>query len=299
MTLKWNWKSIIECEEILIGRYRGKNKRNWVSWNVVIAFKENYGLGFGSLQELNATLLTKTKSNILFWLKYWYGGSSFASTFSISMIGEDKSCYISERLTLCEPQWEWKKIPNNNKEVSELVFYPLVGFDKWNSNLSIDGRFYVHDLHVLIDSKVICSVINPVVWSKLFFFFWRACMDCIPTALALAHRGMSIRSSSCRICFNRPESSEHLVVACPYMHEDLIWIFNWHGIPLPSLSSMKYVISYAANWGYCPMKRKSLLAVVYGWLWCVWRTRNKKYSTRCITFLLKRWIRPSLRSLIE
>lgn len=124
-------------------------------------------------------------------------------------------------------------------------------------------------------------------------------MDCIPTALALAHRGMSIRSSSCRICFNRPESSEHLVVACPYMHEDLIWIFNWHGIPLPSLSSMKYVISYAANWGYCPMKRKSLLAVVYGWLWCVWRTRNKKYSTRCITFLLKRWIRPSLRSLIE
>ncbi|KAL4558696.1 hypothetical protein LXL04_036897 [Taraxacum kok-saghyz] len=37
------------------------------------------------------------------------------------------------------------------------------------------------------------------------------------------------------------------------------------------------LIKYAAVWGNCPKKRKVFLAILYGYLWCVWKARNEMY----------------------
>lgn len=71
--------------------------------------------------------------------------------------------------------------------------------------LSSDENFYVCNLRSLIDSKVTNHFDNPTIWFRLtplkvIDFVWCACMDQIPSALALSRRGIPISSLNCLFC---------------------------------------------------------------------------------------------------
>ncbi|KAL4574985.1 hypothetical protein LXL04_021825 [Taraxacum kok-saghyz] len=57
----------------------------------------------------------------------------------------------------------------------------------------------------------------------------------------------------------------------PYLAKAvLVKIWNWCDINPPNCDSALEIISYAANWGNCP-KRKILIAIIYGYMWCLWK----------------------------
>lgn len=161
-----------------------------------------------------------------------------------------------------------------------LSNFPLADVgDAWDSKPNSNGDFYVNNLRCLIDSKLTCVVSNPTSWLtvvplKVTCFIWRACLDRIPTAIALMHRGVNIPSDSCHLCPGGTDSSDHILYGCPFTREVLLWIFKWCGIPLPVFDSVTEVIAFAANWGRCPKKKMIFVAIVYCLLWNVWKVRN-------------------------
>lgn len=51
--------------------------------------------------------------------------------------------------------------------------------------------------------------------------------------------------------------------------EAITWILNWCSIPLQNFSRVNDLGDFAAKWGCCPKKRKLLLPIVYGFIWCI------------------------------
>ena len=56
--------------------------------------------------------------------------------------------------------------------------------------------------------------------------------------------------------------------------EVLEWVFNWCKIDPKSFDSIGDLLSFAADWGRCPKKKRIFLAIVYGFVWSMWKTRN-------------------------
>ena len=153
--------------------------------------------------------------------------------------------------------------------------------DVWISKLSMDGKFYVRDLRSIINARLTRFEINPTVWthlvpSKAACFVWRACQDRIPTKAALARRGMQFLNLDCHLCGSGLEDSNHVIVNCLYLKETLDWLWRWCNVPAPTLNTVSDLISFAANWGRCPKKRKVFIAIIYGYFWCVWKARNNR-----------------------
>nr|KAJ0227813.1 hypothetical protein LSAT_V11C100042030 [Lactuca sativa] len=151
-------------------------------------------------------------------------------------------------------------------------------------------NFYIISLTGLriIDSKITCAVDNPIIWTnevprKVTGFAWRACMDRIFSAVALSLRGVSI-PTSCNFCSNGLDSTDHILIGCSFATEVLQWTLKWCNIPWQTFDSVKDLVGFAANWGRCPKKRRILIAIVYDYLWFVWKARsdmvfNKRHTT--------------------
>ena len=227
-------------------------------------------------------------SNTLFWLENWAGCGAFADRFpALYALEKKKSCVIAERISGCSLIGSWKKKPASSEELTELQIMRGVtdslsmagGLEFWKSKMSADGNFYVHDFRALIDSKLTVPLYNPTVWLKLVpikvtIFVWRTCIDRIPSAMALVQRGINVPNKACQFCVAENEETDHFLVGCPVTEEALRWIFNWCGIPWQRFQSVGELVKFAAVWGNCPKKRKILLAILYGFLWCVWNARN-------------------------
>ncbi|KAL4560381.1 hypothetical protein LXL04_032531 [Taraxacum kok-saghyz] len=155
------------------------------------------------------------------------------------------------------------------------------GPDKWVSKLASDGCFYVRNLRHLIDEKTTLPAMNPTVWYhlipvKITCFVWRACRGRIPTSDALMQRNVTVPSATCHLCANNQEDVNHLFLTCTTAVEVLAWIFSWCDINLNHFSGITDFVAFAGNWGRCPKKRKILTAILYGYLWSMWKARNEK-----------------------
>nr|KAJ0209201.1 hypothetical protein LSAT_V11C400165610 [Lactuca sativa] len=127
------------------------------------------------------------------------------------------------------------------------------------SILSHDGNFYVRDLRSLIDFLVSKSMLNVIIWLqivplKVIGFIWRACINRIPTDVALVRRGVSIQNMGCSWCDMRSKDSKHIFVGCAFAQEVLSQILRWFHIPFQVFESIYEIISFAADWGNCPKK---------------------------------------------
>ncbi|KAL4574928.1 hypothetical protein LXL04_021768 [Taraxacum kok-saghyz] len=61
-----------------------------------------------------------------------------------------------------------------------------------------------------------------------------------------------------------------------YTRASLNWILKWCNIQDQQFKTVGEMVKFAAIWGNCPKKRKILLAIIYGYLWCTWKARNDK-----------------------
>lgn len=99
----------------------------------------------------------------------------------------------------------WKQQSNIHVEIDDVAMLQqaISSFSlsdvagTWKSTLYFDGKCYMNDLRSLIDSFVTESMYNVMIWVYLVLlkvncFIWRGCIDKIPTASALSHRGLNI-----------------------------------------------------------------------------------------------------------
>lgn len=169
-------------------------------------------------------------SDTLFWLDNWTGNGEFAYRFPLLFeLDKNKFCLVSERCNPNNMDWAWKKLPSSPLEISELESLKEIvesysfsdGSDSWNSKLSADESFYVHDCRTLIDSKVTTLMYNPTKWIRLVLLkvmmsVWRACIDRIPSAVMLSRMGISLPSTSCQFCVLEIDEADHFLVWCPF-----------------------------------------------------------------------------------
>lgn len=218
------------------------------------------------------------------------GGGSFDSRFpSLSILDKKKSCFVSERILPNEFKWAWKRNPSSDQELADInslsgLISNVVtshGLDQWISLLSGDGVFHVRELRCLIDSKITSPMVNPTVWFhipplKVICFVWRACIDRIPTVMALFKRGVRVGTNSCHLCSSGVDDTDHLFTGCSFAGDIWKWLCHWCGIPFRSFNNVSSLVEFAANWGHCPKKKRIFLVIVYGFLWCIWKARNEK-----------------------
>nr|KAJ0194475.1 hypothetical protein LSAT_V11C800390950 [Lactuca sativa] len=106
------------------------------------------------------------------------------------------------------------------------------GLDRWISLLSGDGVFHVRELRCLIDSKITSPMVNPTVWFhippvKVICFVWRACIDRIPTMMALSKRGVRVETNSCHLCSSGVDDTDHLFMGCSFAGDIWNWLCHW------------------------------------------------------------------------
>ena len=124
--------------------------------------------------------------------------------------------------------------------------------DIWKSKLSPNGNFSIHDLHGIIDSKLTVPMPNLTIWLrlvplKIIVFVWRACIDRLPSVVALARRGISVSNISCQFCNVGIDDSNHFFLTCTQVEDSLRWIFNWYSIPWQNFNSVGRLVQFAAT----------------------------------------------------
>ena len=60
-------------------------------------------------------------------------------------------------------------------------------------------------------------------------------------------------------------------------------IMDWCKIPHTNFNSVRDIVNFAGEWGTCPRKRKIMVAIVFGFIWSIWRARNGKiFKKLCV-----------------
>ncbi|KAL4570897.1 hypothetical protein LXL04_026561 [Taraxacum kok-saghyz] len=113
-----------------------------------------------------------------------------------------------------------------------------------------------------------------LISSNYFLNVWRACIDRIPSSVALSKRGISLISTECPLCRNGIEETDHILVNCSFAGDVFRWLLSWCGIPDMPIGTVTEALDFAAKWGNCPKKRKIFLALLYGSFWIIWKSRN-------------------------
>ncbi|KAL4560863.1 hypothetical protein LXL04_033019 [Taraxacum kok-saghyz] len=209
-------------------------------------------------------------SDILFWWDDWtelgYLKTRFPMLFELD---RRKSCLLSKRVSSTGFQGRWKRRPKDNAELAEqrdlegVVNSITIRSESYNltSSLSTDGVYHVRDLRDLIEScwVLICG---------LGFL--------IPSASALLRRGITVPNGRCHLCDDGEDDTNHFLVDCPTARASLNWILKWCNIQEQQFKTVGEMVKFAAIWGNYSKKRKILLAIIYGYLWCTWKARNDK-----------------------
>lgn len=115
--------------------------------------------------------------------------------------------------------------------------------------------------------------------------------------MALSRCGVNT-STSCHLCANALETSDHLLVRYPYARDVIYWIFKRCDLPSQDFNTVKEFVGYAANSGRCAKKRKKSIAIIYGMLWFVWGREMRELLIATSSLLPKRWMVSSLRCII-
>ena len=308
LLFKWLWRFNSENDtlwrQVINGIHNGSRKPlhalgkkslkgTWYNIVAIIADLQEMGIDKNLIWKHSINSGTKT----LLWMEDWDGTGSLACRFPhLYNLEKLKSCFISERLSNNNLIWAWKKKPSTPDELEEyselctsLSQIQLNNSqDRWRSALSHDGSFTVHDLRHYIDKKLTTPAPNPTIWIqivplKVTCFVWRACLGRIPTASALSIRGIHLNSSDCVLCPNGIDEVNHILVNCPLAKETIEWILIWCGLPPQHFTDLVDLVKFAASWGRCPKKRKLLVAICYGFIWCTWKARNDRLFNNTIT----------------
>nr|KAJ0226292.1 hypothetical protein LSAT_V11C100045520 [Lactuca sativa] len=232
-----------------------KNKINWVAWKLVLGPKDQGGLGVGSLACMNWALLYKwlwrfKSDSTSLWKRVICGIHNNMRNPFIGLAKKSlPGIWLVSGIVLCSGKMigqvarisnnrfigAWKRAPSSTIKIVELS----------------DLRICI-DVMVLINSKLIVPLSNLIVWLRLvplkidFPQLWHSCRA---IWFLTIHVGFALMLSFSKRCFK--------------MCFQLVWHFV-----LGSLFNSRRLR------GIVLKKRKNLLAILYGFLWCVCKARN-------------------------
>ncbi|CAH1440248.1 unnamed protein product [Lactuca virosa] len=101
-------------------------------------------------------------------------------------------------------------------------------------------------------------------------------MNCIPIVIALSQRGVQIHSPQCSACVSGMESTDHMLLKCPFAVEIWNQIWDWCGITPNKFSCLKEMLTYTTMIGQCPKRTTTLLSIISGAIWGIWKERNDR-----------------------
>ncbi|KAL8265324.1 hypothetical protein R6Q59_023454 [Mikania micrantha] len=231
--------------------------------------------------------------SISFWLDTWVGEHPLAEAYPILFDMEAvKSCSVADRIRWVggniQFNWSWEShtVP---LEVMELVenCTNLVksvnysgGLDHWKWMADSSGVFHVNSIRKLCNSRYQQSDRLIMQWNKgvpikVNILAWKAHLDRLPTADALAKRGIHVDSSICALCGDCHESTSHLFTAC-YI-ANMIWsgITNWCNLQLPIfVFSVEDLLQLHQKIHGSARKKDAFHVVILTAFWCIWKLRN-------------------------
>ena len=184
-----------------------------------------------------------------------------------------------------------KDINNANLDYSEIFSnqaHRTGDSNTWRCLLAADGIYRVGDVRRRIDFNPNINSEAKVVWCKeipikVICFVWRASLDRIPTAEALAVRGVHYGPTSCVRCSGM-DSTNHILVLCPFATLIRSWITKWCGVDLSHVATVDDVLMLVKSWGRCPKKKRIFTSICYGMLWSIWKARNDRvFNNRIAT----------------
>ena len=83
-------------------------------------------------------------------------------------------------------------------------------------------------------------------------------------------------SLDCSLCGGEEETEDHLFVKCPLARSLLIDIGTWWGVDASLVQQLAQLLQWGMASNFKKDKLKAFMAVVYTYMWLLWKMRNGK-----------------------
>ncbi|XP_022003005.1 uncharacterized protein LOC110900423 [Helianthus annuus] len=153
--------------------------------------------------------------------------------------------------------------------------------DEWAWNSDGPKAFSVQLVKLWLRSEDSVDDMQNFEWCKWLplkcnVFMWRACLDRIPTKVALRRRNIGNGERLCGLCQEFEESVDHLFAACRIAVEVWNGIARWVHMPNIYLFSIMDVLQAVDHSGLSKGKKEIVYGIFVLTCWRIWKARNEK-----------------------
>ncbi|GJT22255.1 RNA-directed DNA polymerase, eukaryota [Tanacetum coccineum] len=257
MLLKWVWRFVSEDGSLwsrviqaVYGSHIGSHSVHMAStWSSImreVQLLKSKGFDFMSL----CSKRVGDGSNTRFWLDVWKGDSPFCDVFPrIFALEQDKQMTVANKMAAHVSASFRRPVRGGieQQQLSDLVTCMdsvslSVSHDRWVCSIFGDGSFSVKDIRNSLDALFLPSWPEPMRWVKsipikINVFMWRARRDCLPTRSNLIHRGTSLDSDNCLICYSTGEDASHVFFQYELAQAVMRYICRWWDLEWQQWSS--------------------------------------------------------------
>lgn len=147
-----------------------------------------------------------------------------------------------------------------------------------------DGAFTVQTAYKILQAPTVGEV-EPVfneVWnskapSNVCAFIWKVMWDRIPMRINLLKRKVirSIIEARCPLCLEKDETSDHLLISCPFA--DKVWIncYRWIGVNTALSGSCRLHLLQHYFVGFNAKQNELFKIIWFAETWSLWLIRNQ------------------------
>ena len=96
------------------------------------------------------------------------------------------------------------------------------------------------------------------------------------TKINLQKKGVVFLSLSCPLCGDVDETENHIFVQCSMSRRILSHISRWWGVDCNQVLDISQLFMWGESLNFKGEKLKVFLAVVYAYLFLIWKLRNEK-----------------------
>ncbi|CAH1443304.1 unnamed protein product [Lactuca virosa] len=178
----------------------------------------------------------------MFWLDAWKGDGILKDRYpQLYDLDTDKRCTVMQKINGNSILWRSCPLARGLESDLGSLYNDIShtrltsGVDQLHCHLMADGTYTVECLRNMIDHNPLPLSCPLVRWCKeapikVICFIWRAAQGHIPSAMSLAHRGVSLSETMCGSCVGVDESVYHMLVSCHFAQHIRNIIFKWCGV---------------------------------------------------------------------
>lgn len=237
-------------------------------------------------------------NSVQFWNENWVAGGRLRDRFPMAYgISRDKKVMVADCYKRAGEvvfwDWAWKRMPSSELEIQEVKGLMDILMqektpkrpDQWMWR-SIGGVKYEFSVKMVRENiaevgempdQGSCFKWNSMATPKVNCFVWRAMNRRIPTADALARRGVHIGDSTCPRCGIGAETVDHIFASCAAARS--IWgqICIWLKLQVPTqFDSIEQALNFSLEAEGNKKKKKVIHAIFLLVIWTMWMARNDK-----------------------